>query len=316
MPLRRVELSEFRKIGTGVARPEGVLGLRDGRVYSAHREAAVAELAPSGVQPLGPRSGVPNGIAMDAQGRFVIANFGIYDGVAGPLERFDPATGARSTLVAEIGGRRLTSCNFPVIDRAGNIWCSHSTFARRWPEALDRRPDGFVFVHRPDGSSEVVAEGLRFANGLALSAHEDYLYCTQTSNADVLRFPILPGARLGAPERYGPRLGLVLGIKLNPGLRLPGFITRHLGYTDGLGFDQEGNLWVTLPAAHMLVAITPALERVVIAHDPSGRLMRSPTNVAWGGPTLEELYVGDLEADYVLTTRSPVPGMALLHQRA
>ena len=251
---------------------------------------------------------------MTAAWQIVIANFGIYDKTSGPLEIFDLKTGERSSLVSEVEGKRLTSCNYAVIDRGGNIWCSHSTFAPTWPDALDRRRDGFIFVRRPDGSVNIVAGGLRFPNGMALSANEQRLYCTQTSDGDVLRFPVLSGARLGPGERYGPRMGWVSGLKMNPDLKLPGWITRQLGYTDGIAFDAEGDLWVTLPAAHMIVAITPAGRRFVVAHDPSGKLIRSPTNIAWGGADLTELYIGDLHTDYVLTTTSPVAGMPMLHQ--
>ena len=103
-------------------------------------------------------------------------------------------------------------------------------------------------------------------------------------------------------------------MKVNPKLRMPSFVERRLGYTDGLAFDAAGNLWVTLPAALKIVAITPQRRAVTVAHDPSGALIRSPTNVAWGGPDLADLLIGDLRADYVLTARSPVPGMALPHQ--
>ena len=291
------------------------MGLRDGRVFASHHDGAVAEIFRDGrFRVLGPKFGAPNGIKMTSEGQIVIANFGIYDGMVGPLEIFDPASGERRALVSELGGRVLTSCNYAVIDRGGNIWCSHSTFAPTWPDALDRRPDGFIFVRRPNGDVEIVAEGLRFPDGMALSADERHLYCTQTSDGDVLRFRILPQTRLGPAERYGPRLGLIFGMKMNPDLKLPGFMRRHLGYTDGIAFDAEGNLWVTLPAAHMIVAITPTGERFVIAHDPSGKLIRSPTNVAWGGPDLTDLYIGDLHTDYVLTAESPVAGMPMLHQ--
>ena len=75
-----------------------------------------------------------------------------------------------------VGGRRLTSANYPVLDRAGNIWCANSTHAETWPQALDGRADGFIFVLRPDGSSDIVAEGLKFPNGMALSADDRWLY--------------------------------------------------------------------------------------------------------------------------------------------
>jgi gluconolactonase len=246
--------------------------------------------------------------------RFIIANFGIYDGEAGPLERFDPATGQRETLLSEVGGRALTSSNYPIIDNAGNIWCANSTHAPTWPEALDGRPDGFLFVLRPDGSSQIVAEGLCFPNGLAMSADEKFLFCAQTSAGDVLRFPILAGALLGKAERYGPKLGIVARRKLNPDIHLPAIIQSRLGYTDGVGLDAEGNLWVCLPAANKVVAITPAGRKITVIHDPSGTVVNHPTNVTWGGPSLTDLYIGSIRANYVLKAVSPVAGQPLLHQ--
>ncbi|MCR5873227.1 SMP-30/gluconolactonase/LRE family protein [Phenylobacterium sp. J426] len=239
----------------------------------------------------------------------MIANFGIYDRQDGPLQRFDPASGEHETLLAEVEGRRLTSANYPVIDRSGNIWCANSTHAETWPQALDGREDGFIFVLRPDGSADVVAEGLKFPNGLALAADETHLFCAQTSGADVLRFPVLDGARLGPGERYGP----VLGRLMRPGEAVDSH-GGDLGYTDGIGFDSEGNLWVCLPASNKVVAITPSGEVETVIHDPSGKIVNHPTNVTWGGADLKDLYVGSIRADYVLKARSPIAGQPQIHQ--
>ena len=309
MPLSPIRLSELTKIAVGVDRPEDVVVGADGRVFASDHRCAVVEILPDGsFRRLGPPGGAPNGINMDRQGRIVIANFGIYDREDGPLQRFAPETGVHETLLSEVDGRRLTSANYPVIDRAGNIWCANSTHAETWPRALDGRADGFIFVLRPDGTSEVVAEGLRFPNGLALSADERYLFCAQTSAADVLRFPIHAGATLGGGGRYGPVLGR---------LQAPGAAPidpAELGYTDGIGMDAEGNLWVCLPAANKIVAITPDMEVVTVIADPGGQVLNHPTNVAWGGADLKDLYIGSIRADYVLKGRSPVAGQPQVHQ--
>ncbi len=311
MPLQPIAPGDFTKVAVGIDRPEDVVVAKDGRVFASDHQCAVAEILPDGsFQRMGPKGGAPNGINMDRQGRVLIANFGIYDREEGPLQRFDPATGQHETLVAEVGGKRLTSANYPVMDRAGNIWCANSTHAETWPQALDGRDDGFIFVLRPDGSSEIVAEGLRFPNGMALSADDAFLFCAQTSGADVMRFAILPGGKLGPGERYGPVLGQLQqagGAQVAMG---------DLGYTDGVGMDAEGNLWVCLPAANKVVAITPAFEVVTVIDDPSGEVVNHPTNITWGGADLRDLYIGSIRAGYVLKGCSPVAGQPHVHQLA
>ena len=310
MPLTPIPTQAFQKIAVGIDRPEDVVVGKDGRVFASDHQCAVAEIFPDGsFKRLGPRGGAPNGLNMDRQGRVLIANFGIYDREAGPLQRFDPATGAHETLLAEVDGRRLTSANYPVMTGDGCIWCANSTHAETWPQALDGRPDGFLFVLRPDGSASIVAEGLKFPNGLTLSADEETLLCAQTTGPDVLAFPILPGGRLGPGERYGP----VLGLLQEPGKPAPD--ANDLGYTDGVGLDAEGNVWVCLPAANKVVAITPSKAVVTLIHDPSGEVVNHPTNVTWGGDDLKDLYIGSIRAGYVLKARSPIAGAPLIHQR-
>jgi gluconolactonase len=253
---------------------------------------------------LGPKGGAPNGINMDREGRVLIANFGIYDKQEGPLQRFDPATGQHETLVAQVGGKRLTSANYPVMDRAGNIWCANSTHAETWPQALDGRTDGFIFVLRPDGSTEIVAEGLKFPNGMALSADE------ATSSAPRPAAPTSWPSRCWRAESWAPATAMARcwASCSRRSRRRRG--ASDLGYTDGVGMDAEGNLWVCLPAANKVVAITSSLEVVTVIHDLSGEIVNHPTNITWGGPDLKDLYIGSIRAGYVLKGRSPVAGPA------
>ncbi len=316
MPLEAMKPEDFQKIALGVDRPEDVVVGRDGAVYASDHLSTVARIAPDGgFQRMGPKGGAPNGINMDAEGRVIIANFGIYDLEPGPLQRFDPATGVHETLVAEIDGRVLSSCNYPIIAADGTIWCTHSTWADTWPHALDGRDDGFVFAYLPDGSVKVAARGLKFANGCCLDADETHLYVNQTTGGNVLRYPITGPGELGPAEEYGPQLGVIMPGAPDPE-NLPGpEVTQHTGYTDGNGFDAEGNLWVTLPAANKIVAIRPDRTVFTVVHDLHGEIVNHPTNVTWGGPDLRDLYIGTIRADYVLKARSPVPGMPLIHQR-
>ena len=294
MPLAPMPLSLFRKVGVGLARPEDVVVGRDGRVWAADDASACAEVRADGtLRRVGRAGGKPNGINMDAQGRILIANFGLGSAPTGPLQRLDPETGQIEILCDEIDGRPLVASNYPIVDRA----------------AADKGlADGFVFRVRPDGRAEKMAGGFQFANGLALDADERWLYVCQTMGRDVVRLPIRADGTLGERERYGPVLGEPAFPNATPEQRLT------FGATDGCGFDAEGNLWVTLVVANRIVAITPKREVVTIVHDASGELMSWPTNVAWGGADMRDLYVGSIRKDYVLHARSPVPGLPLVHQ--
>jgi gluconolactonase len=301
----------LRKVGLGLRRPEDVVVSRDGHVWASDQGSACAEILADGtLRRVGSVTGAPNGINMDGQGRIIIANF-----EAGPLQRLDTRTGKVETVCEAVGGQRLTSANYPILDREGNIWCANSTFASPWQASLDGRADGMLFRVRPDGRAERMADGIRFANGLALDADESHIYICETTGCDVLRYRMRADGSLSAPERYGPVLGEAWPPNRDMSALADPNFTRRLGLTDGCGFDVEGNLWVTLVAANRIVAITPRGEVVSVIEDPSGEIMRQPTNVTWGGADLRDLYIGTITNDYVLHARSPVAGLALFHQR-
>jgi gluconolactonase len=308
MPLAPIPLTGVRKAGVGLQRPEDVVVGHDGRVWASDQASACAEVLPDGtLRRVGRAGGAPNGINMDVAGRIVIANFGLGTAPTGPLQRLDTASGDVRVLCEEIGGRALVASNYPLVDRHGRVWCSHSTWDRE--RAAAGAADGFVYRVARDGRAEVVAEGFRFANGLALDADESFLYVCETFGFDVVRLAIRRDGTLGPAERYGPVLGGPAHRGATPAERA------RFGATDGCGFDQEGNLWVTLVLANKVVAITPRGEVVTVLHDPTGELMDWPTNVSWGGPDLRDLYIGSIRKDYVLHARSPVPGLPLVHQR-
>jgi gluconolactonase len=311
MPLSSIPLSALRKIGLGLQRPEDVVVSRDGQVWASDQQSACAEIRPDGtLRRVGKVEGAPNGINMDRDGRIIIANF-----EAGPVQRLDPKSGTVEILCAEVDGQRLTAANYPLFDRNGNLWCANSTFAVPWQAALDGRADGMLFRVRPDGRAEKMADGLRFANGLALDADESHIYVCETAGCDVMRYRLRDDGSLGAAERYGPVLGEPWPARQDMSILAEPAVTAGLGLTDGCGFDVEGNLWVTLVAANRVVAITPRGEVVPMIEDPAGEIMRQPTNVSWGGADMRDLYIGSITNDYVLHARSPIAGLRLFHQR-
>ena len=314
MQLAAIDIGECRKVGVGVKRPEDVVVDRDGNVWMSDQASACARVrADGGLERVGAAGGAPNGINMDRQGRIVIANFGGPDNGRGPLQRLDPATGKVETVCDELDGRTLFGSNYPLIDSRGRIWCSHSTWGPI-DRAFSDLNDGLIYRIDVKGKPTILAEGIAFANGIALDYDEHNLFVCETTGCDVLRYPIRSDGTLDAPTRYGPKLGLSTAEVQH--LRPLSLAQRgQLGATDGCGFDQDGNLWVTLVMANKIVAVTPRGDVVTVLSDPEGRIMRSPTNVTWGGADLRDLYIGSIANDYVVHVRSPIPGMPLVHQR-
>lgn len=316
MPIEPIPLSEIKTVGEGLGRPEDVVVSKDGRVFVSHQEQ-LAELGPDGsVRAFGEDLGECNGINMLTDGRVVTTDYTTRGGV----RAVDPDSGKVEVLAQEAAGRNLAYTNYPVVDSQGSIWVSCSTQHEGWLQAISTgADDGFIVRIDPDGSSSVVAEGVVFANGMALDADESYLYCCQTSPGNVVRFAINDDRTLGPKEDYGPPMGERRPDEYSEEAGMQAFtdpaIQRRWGLTDGCGFDQEGNLWVTVVTAGRISVITPDQELVTVIDDPEGEVVQMPTNVSWGGDGLTDLYIGTIGATRILKVTSPIPGLPLVHQR-
>jgi len=200
-----VLVTGLHPVGRGVDRPEQVVVAGDGRVFASDKASAVAELVDENtVRRMGQAGGEPNGIALDRNGHFLIANFGLV-----VLQDLDPLTGAiTAVLGGQLDGRPLRWLNFVLVDSVGALWCSVSTMADDVVDTIARgTADGFIFRVAPDRrSAQVVADAVSFPNCMALDRNEDYLYVVRTVAADVVRFPVR-GETLGPQQRFGPPLG-------------------------------------------------------------------------------------------------------------
>jgi gluconolactonase len=284
----KLKLEAFRTVGRGLERPEGICVDSNGTVWAADRKTFLARITLDGsVTTYGEGGAVPNGLAVDQRGGILIAEY-----QHGTLRRYDPDTGRIETILIEAAGRKISRANYPAIDLEGRIWCTSSTGMQDDLAALKTKADdGFVFVLEPNGATRIVAEGLHFANGLAFSKDFAWLYIVESSTRRIVRAPVLPGGRLGSVENFGPEL------EATP---------------DGIGFDEDENLWVTLlieKSALVLLDRSACVHTVV--EDLKGTVLGRPTNVSFGGVDLCNLYVGSLDRDAVLQTRVDIPGVAL-----
>ncbi|WP_350657058.1 SMP-30/gluconolactonase/LRE family protein [Psychrobacter sp. S1-30-MNA-CIBAN-0213] len=101
----------------------------------------------------------------------------------------------------------------------------------------DHEHAGLVLV-RPDGSSQVVAEGLSFPNGMVISADEKTLIVNELFGNKISQFDINADGTLGEKRDFASfgELGDEpnLGVRIGNAKILP----------DGLALDSEGAVWI------------------------------------------------------------------------
>jgi len=283
-------------IANGVTRPEGIAEAPDGSVWVSDAAGAAAQVLPDGgIRQVGKAGGEPNSLNFLPDGRLLIANF------EGHLQTLDTATGAVESLIEEIDGQRITHSNYALADANGYIWATESTKfphpgADCIPEML-ANPDGWLFVRRPDGSAEVLIEGLSFANGLALSPDGRHLYVAETFTGRLSRAKIKPGGGLGTLEEWCT-------------LPLDGLeATAMAAGPDGMAFDESGAMWVGVYNRNALYVVSPdGTDVQVHGYDPADVDLGWPTNPVFTGPDRRDLLVGSIVNKAVAKTRVEVPG--------
>lgn len=286
-----MNLSDVRTIGKGVIRPEGVMVLRDGTILAADARGQCARIDRNGKTSFfGDVGGVPNGICVDREGHCIVANIG--NGEVQSLSQ----DGRHRVIATEADGKSLPAPNFPFADSRGRLWVSNSTDRENLDEALQApAPDGSVVLIE-NGNARIVAQGIYFANGVALDREERYLYVAESTKRDILRFRIGDDGMLRDREVYGP-----------PSLGL-------LGFPDGIAFDEAENLWVTFPAWNAVGYLTPGRDLAMVIEDPIGQVLKRPSNICFGWDERKTAFIGSLDGSTIPYFQVPYPGMRLVHQ--
>jgi gluconolactonase len=289
----KIDIRQVKTIGQGLLRPEGVMAQDDGSVLTADGRGHCARIAPDGQTTFfGHLGGLPNGICLDQEGKCIVANIG-----NGEVQSVSPS-GSHRVLMTDAGGKRMYTPNFPFLDFAGRLWVSNSTDNPDIDASLQSPvPDGCLVVIAKDVPPRIVADGIYFANGVALDADEKFVYVAETMQRRVLRYRINSENGLGKAEVYGP---LSLG---------------RLGFPDGIAFDEAGNLWVAFPIANALGFIDVKGRLEIYVEDPQGLVINRPANICFGGPDRRTAFIGSLAGTNVPCFEVPYPGVRLVHQR-
>ncbi len=279
MAYQQLSLDQVTVAATGFKGPEGVTVDRDGNLYGGGTDGVIRKLSPDGkVTDFARTGGRPAGMALDRHGNLFVCDVG-----KAAVLKVTPS-GAVSLFAEQAGSLKLTLPNFPVFDAEGNLYVSNSTdyilksVEDVMAEIRNPAPKGALVRLRPNGQGEVAATGLYFANGTAIDPREEAVYVLQSTQNNCARVAMRKDGSHGKPEVFGENLG---------------------GLPDGMAFDAEGHMIVTLPFLNRLVVLDPTGKLSVLLDDPEGQKTKGPTNCAFGGPQFDDLYLAHLEADHV-----------------
>jgi len=219
--------------------PEHIAIGPDGKLYAAVTSGAILRMQPDGSQ---------REVWVNTEGRVL----GFMFDAAGNMIAADAFRGLLSispdkqitVLTDRIGSSPILYADAVVVAKNGKIYFtdasqrfgakeSGGTFHASVLDILEHSATGRVLEYDPaTRQTRLVADGLCFANGLALSADEQSLFVAETGEYRIWKIAVIADA---------------LHIKNKPDKKLASILLRDLpGYPDNLMRGRDGRIWLGL----------------------------------------------------------------------
>ncbi|RVW04261.1 SMP-30/gluconolactonase/LRE family protein [Rhodococcus xishaensis] len=259
-PSRELDGAQLWKLPTGRG-PEDVAvdgdgrvitGGEDGRLWRFDADGRATELAHTGGRPLG--------VEVLDDGRYLVC-----DSRRGVL-RVDES--GRVELLADTAvGRPVLACNNSAVGRDGVVYFSDSssrfTIEDHRLDLLEHSGTGRLLRFDPrTGETDLLADGLQFANGVGLSSDESYVIVAETGSYRIQRVE-LTGPRAGTASVWADNL---------PGI--PDNVTSQ---------TSDGIFWVALysPRMRLLDQVAPYPTLRILTANLPDFVQPDPEHRAW-----------------------------------
>ncbi|MGO0059793.1 SMP-30/gluconolactonase/LRE family protein [Brevibacillus fluminis] len=196
---------------------EGVLhtGDSDGKIYKV---AFNPDGNPQKAQVFADTKGTPNGLKFDANGNLIVTD------IKKGLLSITPS-GSIEVLADQVDGKPIYLANELDIARDGSIYFSDTSNygSVTFKEIAENKPHGRLLKYDPmTKQTTVLLEGLYFANGVALSADEDFVLVAESYHYQLTRY-WLKGPKKGTSDIFADNLA---------------------GFPDNITRDEQGHFWV------------------------------------------------------------------------
>ncbi len=194
--------------------------------------------------------------------------------------------GGITTLVDRFDGGRFNSPNDIAVASDGTVYFTDPPYGLFGNGGTAELPFTGVYRRRTDGGLQLLVSNMPFANGLVLSPDESTLYVADSENDFFRIYRLLDDGGLSTPTQVSTTEG-------------------GGGGGDGLGMDDDGNLYVS-------TVFAPGGGGAVKIYRPDGGYLgripvpQNTANVSFGGPDRRTLFITAGSALYQV--RLQVPG--------
>ncbi|KAF6631837.1 SMP-30/gluconolactonase/LRE family protein [Paenibacillus sp. EKM208P] len=206
--------------------PEFITFDKEGNLYTGDSDGEIYKVAfdtkgnPQKAQLYADTRGTPNGLMFDASGNLIVTD------VKKGLLSVDPS-GNVTVLANQVDGTPIYLANELDIAKDGTVYFSDTSNYGSvvFKEIAENKPHGRLLKYDPaTKQTTVLLEGLYFANGVALSADEDFVLVAESYHYQLTRY-WLKGPKKGTSDI---------------------FVDNLAGFPDNITRDDQGHFWVGL----------------------------------------------------------------------
>lgn len=199
--------------------------------------------------------------------------------------RLELITLALTRVSDALVGHKLNIPNYIAFDDRGGYFLSES--------GEFRKTNGLILYFDKAGAGHIWHEGpFNFANGLAI--RDNWLYIVSSFMPGVERVQINTDGSAGRREV---------------------FCTLPETVPDGLAFDIDGQLYISCYAPNRIYRVSPDRTTTVFVDDWEAHTLSNPTNIAFGGANMEQLFTSNLGRWHVTCIDAGVKGMPLVSHK-
>ena len=243
---------------------EGVVVDSDGAIYisDVYNGTIYRVASGGGDATVWAQTGAPNGHKILADGSHLVC-----DGSRRAVLHLDAAGKILGEASSECDGKPLRAPNDLALDPQGGFYFTDPGGSN------PKNPIGTVHYVDAQGKTHLASEGLAFPNGIVLRPDGKTLLVGESHYNRILSYEVI------APGKLGKRT-----VFANLPVKGEGQIGNQ---PDGMCLDESGNLFVAHYGMRQVQVVSP--EGKILRRYGAGNLTTS--NVAFGGPRMDELYV-------------------------